>query len=270
MEYIIFGVLCIVVWRLSKIIKRKGKKFYLKIHFKIKERKNLTMKERWIYLIYRIDKILMKNIFAGINFVIFCFFMIISSTNTFGLLNFIYGHDEIRYGLIIWILWYVTWWISYCRKCNKAGNLYFTIFDAFYISIALSLISRTLIQLVANNPNWITQSIAIFFFVYPLYHLVLLILEIIQNTPIRSLIEVLFSVVIIWYTLIIFTMYNEIYPVVSAEQNVINFIFGAINNKSADISHITLGDIGKLNFDHMIQFISIIWEFSVIKNVLKL
>ena len=270
MEYIIICILCIVVWRLSKIIKRKGKKFYLKIHFKIKERKNLTMKERWIYLIYRVDKILMKNLFAGVNFVIFCIFMMICSENTFGLLNFIYRHDEIRYGLIIWVLWYVAWWISYCRKCNKGGNLYFTLFDVFYMSIALSLISRALIRLVANNPNWIAQSIAIFFFVYPLYHLVLLILEIVKNTPIRIFVEVFFSVVIIWYTLIIFAIYNEIHPVDNAEQNVINFIFEALNNKSVDISDITLWDIGKLTFDHILQFIFIIWEFSVIKNILKL
>jgi hypothetical protein len=54
------------------------------------------------------------------------------------------------------------------------------------------------------------------------------------------------------------------------EQNVINLIFGAITNKSTDISQLTLGDIGKLNFDHMIQVACIIWEGSVIKNVLKL
>lgn len=257
------------MWRMTKIIKKKGKRYYSNLKNK-RNQNPLTLRERWKLGTYRTDRLILKHIFVTINFIVFLVLMIASFVAEQKIIGFINRSDMLKYGLLLWIFWYFISWSLYCKNLVKeSNNIWFTI---IVTSLNIIVFLPTWIEmgfLVSRIPNVITLCAAIAFCLFPLYYLVLSIFEIVQSLPLRSLTGVIFSAVIIGYTFEILSIYNAYYPVIGEETKIINLIFEAISGKSPDISQITLGDIGKLRFDHITQAILIFWEGIVIKDILK-
>lgn len=264
-----FFILSVLMWRMAKIVKKKGNKYFSK--FKTKRNQTpLTLRERWKIGTYRTDRLVLKHIFETINFIIFLVLMIASFVAEQKLIDFINGSDILKYGLLLWIFWYLISWALYCKNLVKeTNNIWFTIIITFLNMIAFLPTWIKMGFLVSRIPNIITLCTAIALCLFPLYYLVLSIFEIVQSLPLRSLTGVIFSAILIEYTFEIFSIYNAYYPVIGEETKIINLIFEAISGNPLDISQITLGDIGKIRFDHITQAILIFWEGIVIKDILK-
>jgi hypothetical protein len=257
------------MWRMTKIAIKKGGKFFSKLKTKWNQNP-LTLKERWKLGTYRTDRLILKHIFETINFIVFIVLMIASLVAEQTLVDFINGSNALKYSILIWVFWYFIFWTLYCKNLAKeANNIWFTIIVTFLNIITFLPTWIKMGLLVSHLPNVITLCIAIAFCLFPLYYLVLSLFEIVQSPPLRSLTGIIFSAVLIEYTFKIFSIYNAYYPVIGEETKIINLIIEVITGKSPDISQLTLSDIGKLRFDHIMQAILMFWESIVIKDILK-
>jgi len=266
MEYIVSAfyliLLVFLASQVTRIICKRVKKNSRK------RAKNNQNNKKIKFYIYPINKMIARHIYNSFSILLFLFLMIMSILAEELLIQFSNNFVVIKYFVIIWILYYFITWSKYCENLIKeTNNIWFTLLIVFCNGIAFLPMWLQLGYLVWKIPNIIIFFVAIGFFLLPAYYITLSVLHTVTISPGRSLTGLTFTVGLILYTYYIVS--NSHSPLADGDWSIIKLIINALQGKSDDIIQL-LNKLQLLNIDHIFQIAILIWEFMVIKDVMKL